>query len=1172
MKFTPDQEKVIDLRNKNIIVSAAAGSGKTAVLTERIAKKICDPENPGHIDKMLIVTFTKAAAGEMRERIAKRLREELAKDPENTYIRKQIALIHTAQITTIDSFCLFILKNHFEEIGVDPAFRVCNEAERSKILNDAFFETIEESFLSEDEGFRNLVEMYAPKGKFDVLKEIIFKVYAAVSSTVFPYDVLEGFLVEDDVNVWEMPVIKYLVDYENIFLNEALKEFKTVEELVEGTQLAKHLEEAKGKISFVEKVLDGDFQARIRFFNDIPKVDLKYGGKKFDDESLNVKDEATARIKNGQDIIGRLVKNFHYTDVENYEMLIKKGYECTNAVIRFMLAFMKNFDEEKREAGVIDFSDLEHMALDILIKNENGKYEPTKTALSYRDFFEEVMIDEYQDSNDVQEAILGIISKDKNDPVGNRFMVGDIKQSIYGFRMAKPEIFREKCETYTTDENKKDVKIILSKNFRSRNEVIDAVNFIFERIMKEEVGGVEYDTDQRLNLGKTDYFETQGNKAEFLYFVKSERTENEKTKSLGATGYEALMVAQRIKELVDSGKMVYDKKTDSMRKICYSDIAILLRSTGGREITFQKALKNAGIPAYVISKNGYYSTTEVQLILNYLSIIDNPRQDVPLLGVMHSFIGGFDEESIARIRINSKEKRLIDSLYLYLLTGDDEELKEKIKVFTDEIDDFRKKAMYLTASDIIREIYDKYEYTTMVSSLPGGEQRLANVKLLIDTADEYEAQGLISISDFIKSIEKLRSREIDMGEANILDENANVVRIMTIHKSKGLEYPVCFVSSLHTNFKTGGDKILFDDEFGIGGDSFDLSKRTKNNSPIRNIIATKKGIAERGEEIRVLYVALTRAREKLIMTGELASDMESKESMSFVDLMEAKSFMNLVYPVIKEEGGLFDIRKVSPDDLKIADAITGTDRLSKKEALLNIEGIEKFKEYRYHRSSLDALFVKTTVSELKKAAYLEREDGDNSLYHKAEKRVPKIISDKEKETGGAERGTAYHRVMELMDFANIYTGDIAANLKAHREKMIDNLFIYEEDDALVDEKKIIKFLETDLSKRMSGAQKRGSLYLEQPFVLSVAANEVNSEFPEDEKILVQGVIDVYFEENGKLVLMDYKTDRVDSAEELIARYKTQLDYYSEALSRLEQKEVAEIYIYSFSLGSVIRVD
>ncbi len=1170
MGWTTEQQKVIDLRNKNIIVSAAAGSGKTAVLTERIAGKICADKNAS-IDRMLIVTFTNAAAAEMRDRIGKRLREKLAREPDNAHIRKQIAILHTAQITTIDSFCLYILKNHFEEIGVDPAFRIANDGEKAEIQNEAFDETIEELFLEYDDEFVDLVEMYAPKGKFGNLKELVFSLSNSAQSTPYPYETLEKCIVEDAGDIWNSDFVTFLNDYESNYLEAALEMYSEARDLLSETMLDKHLEEVNAKISFINGLLESDFRFRMRSFIKIPKVDLRYGRKAFDENTLEIKPEAEKLMNRGKKILENLSKKIHTCEEDSFEKNVKDGYKASNALIKTTLSFMKKFDEKKREAGIIDFNDMEHMALDILIEKDGDTLKPTSTALRYRDFFDEVMIDEYQDSNDVQETILGIVSKDE-ETTGNRFMVGDIKQSIYGFRLAKPDIFREKCEKYKKDEAGRDVRINLLHNFRSRGEVIDAVNFIFERCMQKSIGKIDYNEDEKLNLGNTDYKESPSdNTAEFIYFLESEKNDNPITKQLSNAEYEAAIIAQRILELKEAKTQVYDRSTDSMREMEFSDIAILCRAlSGGKDIVFQNVLTAAGIPAYVISKTGYYGAKEVQLILNLLSVIDNSRQDLPLLGVMHSFIGGFSEEEIARIRLESRNKRLSDSLYQYLLLGEDEEIKAKIEKFTDELEELKKMSVYMPASDMLREIYARYDYTVMVSSLPNGEQRLANVKMLIDTAEEYEQQGVVGIHDFVKFIEKMKKREVDMGEANILDENANVVKIMTIHKSKGLEFPICFVSSLGTKFMDTGDKMLFDTEFGIGGEAFDLDKRTKTVSPLKNAIALKKAIDEKGEEIRVLYVALTRAKEKLIMTGALSDDTKSSEILSFVDIMESRSFADMVFPLIKDSD-LFEKRHYFSETYESDEVIKEVDKASRKDALLNISGEAFFEEYRYNKDPLDDLFVKTTVSELKKAAYLEREDGENTLYKKEEKKIPAFISKEEGEAGGAARGSAYHRVMELMDFEHIYDGDVKENLRAHRAKMVEKLFIYEEDDVLVNEKKILKFLDTELSHRMSRAAKEEKLYLEQPFVLSVNASEVNPGFPSEEKILVQGVIDVYFEEDGKLVLMDYKTDLVASEDELIARYKTQLDYYSEALSRLEKKPVSEILIYSFSLGEVIEV-
>ncbi|MBO6089624.1 MAG: UvrD-helicase domain-containing protein, partial [Lachnospiraceae bacterium] len=703
MKYTPEQQKVIDLRNKNIIVSAAAGSGKTAVLTERIASKICDSKNPSSIDKMLIVTFTNAAAGEMRDRIGKKLRERLAENPDNTYIRKQIAILHTAQITTIDSFCLYILKNHFEEIGVDPAFRIANEGEKTELLHEAFDETIEESFERGDEEFLNLVEMYAPKGKFSNLRDMVFELARASESTLYPYDTLEGFITDGVGDVWNSPFVKFLIEYENNFLKAALASYKKAAEILEGTDLLKHIGEVNTKISFIEGLLESDFAFRLRAFKDIPKVDLRYGKKAFDAHSEDVKPVAEELMGYGKEILAYLTKKVHSTDFDSFEKQVKDGYYTSNALIKTTLSFMKNFAEKKRDAGIIDFTDMEHMALEILIDKETG--EPTDTAKRYREFFDEVMIDEYQDSNDVQETILSVVSR-HDDSIGNRFMVGDIKQSIYGFRLAKPEIFREKCEKYSKDEEARDVRINLSHNFRSRSEVIDSVNFIFERCMKASVGEVKYDEDERLNLGKTDYPESRSNnKAEFMYFLESQRKENENTSDLNNVEFEARMVAQRIKELKAANTEVYDVKEDRMRPMKYSDIAILSRAlSSNKDIIFQNALKEAGIPAYVISKTGYYNSREVQLILNLLSIIDNPRQDIPLAGVMMGCFGSFDASEMVFVRSHASEGDLYDSLKEAAADEGNKELAAKCKAFINMLEGYRERSAYTPIHELVDRI------------------------------------------------------------------------------------------------------------------------------------------------------------------------------------------------------------------------------------------------------------------------------------------------------------------------------------------------------------------------------------------------------------------------------------------------------------------------------------
>lgn len=1179
MNFTPDQQKVIDLRNKNILVSAAAGSGKTAVLTERIAELVCGPDadmgkypvNPEddqrkQIDRILIVTFTKAAAREMRERIGKRLRERLEKRPSDSHIRRQILLLSTAHITTIDSFCQYILRNHFEDIGLDPSFKIANDTDKKMILDAAFDETVA-VFLEEDsKSFKHLLECYAPKGRTANLRNMVFDLNYKAGSKPYPYEWLKSLAKDKITNLDESPFVKYLFEYENNYIDMALRYEEAAVNLASGTRFDKALSIASEEYSFLMCVRDKErFNERNEALRNFQKSRLSSPTKMTPEEAL-LKEEIYKYVNMARDVIELLV-SYHKTDADAVLKHVNESIETADALIEFEIRFLQTFDRMKREANVIDFTDMEHLALEILVRKENGEILPTDTALSYRSYFDEIMIDEYQDSNDVQETILGVIAKVGNE--GNRFMVGDVKQSIYGFRMAKPEIFEDKYDRYSFDKNERDVKVCLSSNFRSRREVIDSVNAIFSQTMKKKIGGIDYTDEHKLIYGKTDYPEAGSNyKTELLYFDKDDKGDED------PIVVEARLVGNKINEMINSQmKVIRNAKTMEPVPLQYKDIVILLQAAEGRDVIYKEELRKKNIPAYVISKTGYYSVPEVRLILNMLTVIDNPRQDMPLLSVLHSIIGKFTEEEIAIIRIDDRKNRLYESVRRYSLSGDNLKIKDKCERFLEKLEIYRGEAAYRTASEMIDEIYKDFDYLARSQSLPNGEQRFANVKLLLDTAEELEEQGLFGLHDFVKAMEDMTKKEVDTGEANILDENADVVKIMTIHKSKGLEYPVCFVSSFGKQFHSSAETAMTDDEFGIGVDAFNVDKRTQNPSLLKKVIGIKTDMELKGEELRVLYVALTRAREKLIMTAFYNDeDKLGSDKTEIGNVVGAKSFMDIVAPIAKVESGLFEMRHVSSNELSAGECESITeDRNMRIQRLLNAESDKSFEPFAYPHPSLEGLFTKTTVSELKKAAYLEREDGENTLYHDEEKKIPKFIAEEENEIGGARRGTAYHRVMELADFTGIYDGDLEANLIKRRKECVESLFISSEDDKLVSKRKLLKFFDTELARRMSAAAKKGNLYLEQPFVLSVDADKVRDNLPKDEKILVQGVIDVYFEEDGELVLMDYKTDRVDSGDELIRRYKTQLDYYAQALSRLEKKPVKEIFIYSFALDEVILV-
>ena len=1171
--YTPDQQKVIDLRNCNILVSAAAGSGKTAVLTERIVQRICDEEDPVQIDRMLIVTFTKAAAAEMRERIGDALRNRLALEPKNAHLRKQITLLNGALITTIDSFCLYLIRNHFHEIQLDPGFRIADEGE-IKLLKDEVLEAfLEEQYEIGEPQFTDLVEKYAGAGDTAALADLILKIYEFVQSHPFPEEYLRECMKELQTEKTE------LSEACNTFLRK--QERIILEECINVTQKAIALCHEPGGPVFYEEALQDDLafyhQAMGAELTFAQRTDL-YSGHKFKtlstkkqpDADLELKEEVKD-LRNGcKKIVQEFQSKFFYAAAN---VLLEENYEAgktLQVLLENVVLFMHAFEQEKRKKNIIDFSDMEHLALKILLHYDGKNYVPGEVALGYQEYFQEVMVDEYQDSNLVQELLLESVSKQSEDS-GNRFMVGDVKQSIYRFRLARPEIFMDKYNSYNV-ECGKDRRINLSCNFRSCKQVIDSVNTVFEQIMIPQIGNIIYDDAAKLYYG-ADYKDTgEENKSEILLYDKAEFEQQH----LSQTEAEAHIIAERIRRLLGEFQ-VKDKKSGQLRPVKLSDMVILLRTASGVDDILKKTLESEGIPAYISSGKGYFAAPEIRVILNYIAILNNPRQDIPLLGVMHSVLGKFTEEEIAKIRLcNQKKGRLYDSLTKYADSGSEEGLKNHCAAFVEELTMWRKKAAFITVYELLEQIYEKSGYMQYCMALPGGVQRRANLLVLLQKAKAFESGAYSGLFDFIRYIERMKEREIDFGEANVLDENAEVVRIMTIHKSKGLEFPVCFVAgfSKQFNIKESSAPVLTDADLGPGNDYIDLELRCKRKSIRKNIIAAKQKNDSRGEDLRILYVALTRAKEKLIMVGHGQRPEADTCEMNAYRLLKAKSFMDMVLPIAAEHREQFEIHEYSYEQIPLNQVTEQIEAGVLRQGLQTMEGAAVWQSYQYPHTSMEGLYTKTTVSELKKSAYLEEEEHCAQLYAQEETSpyIPKFIEAKEEEGGGSRRGSAYHRVMELIDFSIAMEQENRAELlRAGRQKAVDELRIPKEEDALVREGKILAFLDTELAKRMAIAEMHNCLRKEQPFVIGVAANLVKPEFPETEEILVQGVIDVYFEEDGELVLLDYKTDRVSAEGELVKRYRTQLDYYAEALERLTHKKVKERLIYSFALEKIIEV-
>ena len=1278
MKFTPEQQRVIELHNSNILVSAAAGSGKTAVLVERIIRMICDGEHPVDIDRLLIVTFTNAAAAEMRERIAAGITARLEADPGNEHIQKQSALLHNAQITTIDSFSLFLIRNHFNEIGLDPDFRVADEGEIKLLQQEVLAQLLEDAYagnfvpeeaLTSREGYGNegtvpqmealeqfhaCVEYFCPGGRESVLEQHILNLSRYAGSFPWPAEWLEE--RKNDYAAGDMEALVrsdygiYLTERVNRVLQgctEKLREVKKLCELPDGPYMYGELTEAEiEQLERLTSCKDLEEQAA-----KVPTVTFGRLPSKKDDSVDPAKRELAKAIRNSvKDTLSALSESYFKTPLE---LAVEQGKACREP-LRILLDLVLEFDRRllaaKQERHLIDFSDMEHYALQILLKREKveesggtgtdrteTKYRivPSDVAMEYRQYFQEILIDEYQDSNLVQEYLLSAISGEEEGRY-NRFMVGDVKQSIYKFRLARPELFLEKYDTY--QETGDLCRIDLAKNFRSRIQVVDAVNGVFSRIMSREIGGIAYDDKAALYPGAV--YPAQEDPAygsELLLIRKPEKGEREES-GIGeqhAEGegvlvdydnvrqLEALAIAARIKQLKGSLK-VMEKSTGELRPVRYSDMVILLRTTSGWDEEFKKILEQQGIPVYITSKTGYFGALEVQELLQFLRVLDNPRQDIPLFGVMQSVFGGFTQEEIAQIRSGGEghsRKRM--TLYEALKEvaqsgrtveeGEETELSFKAKEFLQRIDHYRDLTPFTSIRDLLQRILDDYDYLNYVTALPAGSKRRANVEMLLTKASAFEKTSYFGLFHFIRYMEQLEKYDVDYGEADTLDENADVVRIMSIHKSKGLEFPVVFVSGLSKRFnmQDANQSLIVDMDLGVAVDYVDSVRRIKNKTLRRAILSAKMKEDNLAEELRVLYVALTRAREKLILTAVLdkadetweLAQMTGQERLTYLDFCEAGSYMDVLLPILPKTG--ITVKTLRTEDLAAEELgeqlrmgnrreqlrliacgetpLTG-DPEENERKLMHLR--ERF-AYQYPHPGLQKLYTKTTVSELKIAAMAEK---DEAAFHTFEEKevvpyIPGFRREQEK-VSGAVRGNAFHRVMELLDFMYVFVesglfekcpGDYetyrkrldAERLKNRLEEFLQretvSLRLTEEYAKAVSLPKILNFLEQELAYRMWRAQEQRLLYREQPFVLGIDAKRLDPDLPEGEKVLIQGIIDVFFIEDGEIVLLDYKTDVIDSLEALWNRYNVQIQYYEEALTKLMQMPVKERILYSFYL-------
>ena len=1265
INFTDRQKEVLDARNHNILVSAAAGSGKTAVLVERIVRMISEGEDPLDIDRLLVVTFTRAAAAQMRERIGKAISDRLLLDPSNSHLQRQEMLLHNAQITTIDSFCTFLLRNNFSEIDLDPGFRQMDETERSLLQGEVMQAYLEEKYAGKDPAFLACAEYFCPRGSDRGLEDLILNLYNR--STAHPQpekwlrDRAEDYKVRDMETlfgqIWMqagiLQTLQRLLESEKQYdamISMSLKPggpppyvdfLETERDQIfapmhrgRAGELLESMQDGSGSLmSFAGRLDPADAEILwdcicrtcAHNFGRIPACSRK--------RFPEVNEDLQASVKAMRDAQKERLKGLNARYSHNTPALILAMMEHAEPALRTLaeltLEFTQAFSQAKKEKNAIDFADLEHYALQILVEaEEDGSYRIRPCALEYRQHFDEILIDEYQDSNDVQELLLSVISREAQGRY-NRFMVGDVKQSIYKFRLARPEIFMEKFDTYRQGDPLTE-RIDLDQNFRSRAQVLESVNQIFYRIMRREIGGVEYDETVSLKpgmpypeAGQEDTYKTE------LLLVDDaaeaegapEETVTEEEEELTGRRREALAIAARIRELVGRFPLK-DEETGGLRPACYGDIVILLRTSTGWNEEFRDVFEREGIPVYVDSRTGYFLADEIRMILQLLRVLDNPRQDIPLYGVMHGYFGGFTEEDLARIRQGRQDMTLFESIRAFLDQEDSGDLPERLSGFLAFLDAWRKKSLYMPVHELLASLLDQTGYTDFCRALPGGRQRIANLRMLETQAAGFEQTAYTGLFQFIRYIDQMHRYEVDYGEANILDEHADVVRIMSIHKSKGLEFPICFVAGLAGGFSfkhhDASGSLICDTDWGIGIDYVDAGQRLKAPTLRKEMIADKIRRDSLGEELRVLYVAMTRAKEKLILTA-YSKDMGENVKKCARRLAGLEDSFHLPDSLISDAGCYLDLI------LEALLAIDGpeTDLLEDGSSLVTIDRIgtsrmrlaklgeqmllgelernladaagkpaeEKERERildrilsEYPHKELEGLYAKVSVSELKMAAIHGIHagsgeemagEGEVSLFPDPPRTcLPSFAARKtEAVSSGTGYGTAVHRLMELLDYRRFSDPDAAdeEEILKWREETAESGKISPEDASLVSSGLVLDFLRSDLGRRMGKAERAGLLRREQPFVLGLPASSMDKAYPDSETVMIQGIIDAFFEEEGRIILVDYKTDRVETGEELAQRYKTQMDYYAAAIERLTHRPVTERILYSFRLRKEVCV-
>ena len=1224
------------------------------MLVERIINKVIN-ENVD-IDKMLVVTFTNAAASEMRERILEAIYKKLEEDPDSINLQRQITLLNKSSICTIHSFCLDVIRNNFYEIDTSANFRIGDTAEVEMLKSDVLDEIFEQKYMDNDQNFMKLIETYTDYRGDEKLQEIILEIYKYIQSNPFPEkwlnEKVEEFKLDEEKDfadtVWGRIILDNVRDEIESMI---IKLEKIKKDTLRFPELEKFSRVLQEDINNLQTVRLDTWNGAYESLNSVSwtkwPVDKKI--------TLDLKNEAKeVRDKIKKEFAGVCLK---YTSQEAI-LDIKSMYEILSEIRNLVIEFSRNFEAKKKEKNIIDFNDIEHFALKILVDKEGN---PTEVAKKYREKFQEISIDEYQDSNLVQEKILTSISRGNN-----IFMVGDVKQSIYRFRQARPELFLDKYSSYNLKNELKaestGLKIQLFKNFRSRQNVLDITNLVFENIMSKRLGDVDYDETEYLNyganypvpeeniehagiaelhiidlkdkevdiykdtdeingLGKECNIDNKGVRKTFegenKDFTLNQEFENEEENSneerIEDAVLEARFVAKKIQELLNSDYQVYDRKK-GYRKIRPKDICVLLRATSVLAPIYEKEITELDFPVFSDSSSTYLESMEVETIISLLKVIDNPMQDIPLVSVLRSNIFDFTDNDLIKLRIVDKNCSFYESMIKSRLTADSE-LRHKIENVIEKLKMWRSEEEYIPLNELIWKIYLDTGFYNYVSLLPNGNLRQANLKMLFEKAKQYEKASFKGLYNFINFIDKVKTSSGDLSSAKIIGENDDVIRIMSIHKSKGLEFPVVFLASTGKKFNMRdlNSPILLHQDIGFGVQFIDSEKRIEYSTLTKEAIRIKSKKETISEEMRVLYVALTRAKEKLIITGmsrDLEKSMKDKEKLldmykksdsmqmsidsienaqipnfklnsnlvgkytSYLDWLElvyqynkengindvlelhTYNKSNLIKEMQKEENVTIDVAKIIE---KESEKVTN---ISKSE----INNIFDLLEWKYEYEESSKIPTKTSVTKLK--ILEEEQDIEDLIESVKNKKVqhkeiakPKFLEEVKK-ISPAQKGTLIHLCVQKLDEQKEYSLE---DIKEFVEGLKNRNIISEVEAESIDVNLLYRYTKSEIWKSLKEAKE---IHKEQPFYINIPASSIYDNADENEMILVQGIIDLYYvDKNGKLILVDYKTDYVPNGDvsKLEEKYKVQLDLYKRALESATGKKVDKAMIWALKI-------